>query len=503
MASLSSVKQWDQECDILICGYGLSGAVTAIEAYDADPDVNLLIIDKVPEEFAGGNSRVAGQSLLMVNNADALVEYQRAMSVANPIPEDMLRTWAERMVELEGWVKARAEEVGSEFIRGTGFNEHEAILEFPEFGAAEAVNYTATILPIPSGVWLAFKKNVEKRNIPVQFECTLLDLIQDPDTLEVFGARVLINGEEQSIRARKAVVMATGGFEANQQMQRDYYGLPDAVPMGTPYNTGDGLKILQKAGADMWHLRNLGQSGGIWPSMQIPGKPTSYLRNWLLPAFSWFDVDADGRRCYPETNSLQTTHYKIKKHGRHIDSPLPLAGPMHMIFDSTTMNAGKLALEVMGWSAVVDDYQWSDDNTGELELGLIVKADTIEELAEKISKPADVLAEELSKYNQSCEAGVDEEYGRRAETLYPIQGPPYYAMRLVPGIVCTGGGARRNIESEVLDHNLQPIPRLFEVGELGSMFSDLYQNGSYLTECMISGRAAGKNVLKLSDWQSG
>ncbi len=74
-------------------------------------------------------------------------------------------------------------------------------------------------------------------------------------------------------------------------------------------------------------------------------------------------------------------------------------------------------------------------------------------------------------------------------------------MRVDPVIVCTGGGARRNIRSEVLGHDGQPIRRLYEAGELGSMFSDLYQNGSYLTEAMISGRAAGRELVGLQAWE--
>lgn len=61
-------------------------------------------------------------------------------------------------------------------------------------------------------------------------------------------------------------------------------------------------------------------------------------------------------------------------------------------------------------------------------------------------------------------------------------------------------GGRRNIESEVLTPAGNAISRLYEAGELGSMFSNLYQNGSYLTEAMISGRAAGKNAAKQSSW---
>ena len=101
-----------------------------------------------------------------------------------------------------------------------------------------------------------------------------------------------------------------------------------------------------------------------------------------------------------------------------------------------------------------------------------------------------------------CDNGNDSEFGRTPQTLQPLREAPFYAIKVVPAIVCTSGGARRNIESEVLDHNGKPISRLYEAGELGSMFSGLYQNGSYLTEAMISGRAAGRNALGLTPWES-
>ena len=68
---------------------------------------------------------------------------------------------------------------------------------------------------------------------------------------------------------------------------------------------------------------------------------------------------------------------------------------------------------------------------------------------------------------------------------------------ITPALVCTGGGAKRNMDGQVFDHHGNVIPRLLEAGELGSMFSDLYQNGSYLTEAMITGRGAARSALAL------
>ena len=89
MASLQSVTHWADETDVLICGYGLAGATAAIEAHDLDPGADILILEKMPEVWAGGNSRVSGQSLLISKNKEALKSYQRAMSQPNPIPEDL------------------------------------------------------------------------------------------------------------------------------------------------------------------------------------------------------------------------------------------------------------------------------------------------------------------------------------------------------------------------------------------------------------------------------
>jgi len=497
MAGLGKVKSWDVECDVLICGYGCAGASAAIEAYDTDPHARILVVEKAPKEFAGGNARVSGQSLMISKDAEALKSYQRAMSTSNPIPDAMLDEWADRMVHIETWIKKIAKDANAEFFRGSGFSGRDVVLEFPEFGAAAAVDYTATILPHPSGVWLALKSNVEKRRIPVKFDTAIVDLIQDPDTLEVFGAYVDVAGERKAIRAQRGVIMAVGGYEADLQMQRDYYGLSNVRPFGTPYNTGDGVRIMQKAGAEMWHLRNQGQSGGIWPGILAPDQETSYMRNFMLPAFSWMDVDATGKRFYGETNELQLTHYKEKKHGRWVDVPLHLAYPVYMIFDESTRSAGKLILEVMTWVSVVKQRPWSEDNSAEIESGLIKVADDIASLATQIDIDPKTLTAEVQAYNAACEAGIDEQHGRNPETLLPIANGPFYAVLITPSIVCTGGGARRDLDGHVFNQQGNIIPRLFEAGELGSMFSDLYQNGSYLTEAMITGRGAAKAALAL------
>ena len=149
------------------------------------------------------------------------------------------------------------------------------------------------------------------------------------------------------------------------------------------------------------------------------------------------------------------------------------------------------------WSSVVKQYPWSEDNSAEVEADLIKAAEDIASLATKIGLDPEVLTAEVDTYNAACEAGIDEQHGRNPDTLLPITNGPFYAVLITPSIVCTGGGARRDLDGHVFDGDDNIIPRLFEAGELGSMFSDLYQNGSYLTEAMITGRGAARAALAL------
>jgi hypothetical protein len=359
----------------------------------------------------------------------------------------MLREWAARMVALEPWIEARAREAGTRYLRGSGWSEGEAVYEFPEYGARAAVAYNAIITPIPSGVWLTTRTCVEKRRgIRRLFDCPIVDLVQDPDTLEVFGAMVEQHGVRRAIRARRGVVLATGGYEADLELQRNYFGFAEVHALGTPYNTGDGLRILQKAGAELWHLRNFGQSGGVWPGIAVPGARSALLRRQIWTTWSWLELGADDRRFYDEGAPLHHTHFKEQRHGWWVDTPHAQAMPIHMLFDERTRLNNCLVTRSMTWATVVDGLGWSEDNRAEIDSGLIHSAATLEELARKTGRDPVRVRAAVERYNEACRSGVDADFGRPRHALEPLQGPPYYAVALVPTIVCTSGGARRHLD---------------------------------------------------------
>jgi uncharacterized protein with FMN-binding domain len=133
----------------------------------------------------------------------------------------------------------------------------------------------------------------------------------------------------------------------------------------------------------------------------------------------------------------------------------------------------------------------------EIAKGWIIRANTITELAQKTGIDPTALAAEIQLYNGFCRSGSDIGYGRAAQYLKPLaaQGP-YYAFPVKAALTNTQGGPRRNINCEVLDVRGKPIPHLYSAGELGSFYTDIYNGGGNLSECLFSGRTAGANAAK-------
>jgi succinate dehydrogenase/fumarate reductase flavoprotein subunit len=183
--------------------------------------------------------------------------------------------------------------------------------------------------------------------------------------------------------------------------------------------------------------------------------------------------------------------------------------PFYIVFDEASRKKfSPISIVVEGykitWTGCFSRYEWSRDNSKEIENGWIVKADTIEKLAKKIGEhcrgneekmdPA-LLEKTVAKFNEYCEAGEDPDFNRNKETLTPIKTSPFYAIEAYPGSVNTQGGPKRNEKCQILDVRGQRIPRLYSAGELGSFWVHLYNSGGNLGECLATGRIAGRNAV--------
>jgi predicted oxidoreductase len=148
---------------------------------------------------------------------------------------------------------------------------------------------------------------------------------------------------------------------------------------------------------------------------------------------------------------------------------------------------------------MVERYDWSGDNRKELAQGWITRAETLTALAQTLGLAPAVLEATVARWNAHCHAGVDSDYGR-TKMLCPIQQAPFYAVELSPSMLNTQGGPRRNAKAQIVCPNGSPIPRLYSAGELGSIYSYLYQGTGNIGECLAFGRIAGRHAAAERPW---
>ena len=458
---------WDAEYDVVIVGYGGAGSVASITA--ADLGSKVLLVEKAPKGEEGGNTRVCGQHVVDFTDVQQGIDYLKGVRDRYTVwPDEWIELFVNKANEFEAW------------WNGFGYTEYETrpradyALPF-----ADSVIMYYTEIPGNPRLWVGLSEQVQKRvdegKLEVWYDSPAKKLIQDPYTKTILGVEVETENRKVNIRAKNGVILTCGGYENNQEMIQNYLQRSYNGHLGTKYNTGDGIKMAIEVGADLWHMS---ATSGPYPAFENPETGTGSMITSAVGANAAIFVGPDGTRFMNENFSPK--HGYIQLNG--VYSVIRIPPDAWMVFDKTTLEKKEL---LAGFGA---------GNETALQKGWIVGGATIEELAEKTGLPADALSKQIEEYNGYAANGADPVYGRPAENLTAFDGAGYYAVRVTPCNLNTQGGPVRNTNCEVLDTHGNPIPNLYSAGELGSMHSGLYQGGSNVTECFVTGRIAATNA---------
>jgi hypothetical protein len=420
-AALPKMK-WDKEADVVVLGCGGAGTVAAVTAHDAGAKV--IIIEKAPE--GGGNSRLGGADFTFTvpsKTGDAATFMHAVCNGTTPM--EVCEAWANEIAGNREWL----DKMG---IAYSASKDRFASADFKSFPGAGGVAY-GRITGSGLGFYAGMEKALKDRGIEVMFSSPATELIQDPISKEVLGVKVKTEGDEKSIKAGRAVILTTGGFEYNDEMKKNYLRPSTIKFTGWIYNTGDGIKMAQALGADLWHMSM------ICSALYTIITPNSQI-GWMYPepkGSNFILVTKYGQRFmkegswFPHRTVMGYSQWDWRDDRK--DSEYPCC-PHYMIFDEKTRLAGGIGsgdsggMSGMGnticptWLGGVAPAWgkpgggWSKDNSVEIEKGWIKKADSIEALAKLIGgeMTADALTATVKKWNGLCDAGVDSEYGRGA-----------------------------------------------------------------------------------------
>lgn len=509
-------SKWDIEADVVVVGYGLAGATSAIVAHDAGAKV--LLLEKLP--VPGGNSLLAGGAIIFSTDVEDTIRYLRACS-GGRVDEAIIEFMARGLVEVPSYVNQFAEAAGAVT---TTMDAPFLLYPFPgresfrlmrvlgfkgEVDAREAVQVVDMRKRAESTrrgglqVMKMMFRLVEQSGVEVMLSTPAKRLVQDNEG-RVAGLMAESKGQEIAIKTNKAVILACGGFEFNDWLKKQYLEIQPIYGVGCPGCTGDGILMSQKVGAALWHMWLIhGSYGFKFPEFRCGFRiPFGGALNPREPArVGWIVVNKHGKRfmneCVP---FIQNSPYKamqsINTDFLSTSSGLPEYTniPCYMVFDEEGRKQGPIAFPL----SILDEdrYEWSEDNMAEVRRGWIKYADTILELAEKVGVNPAGLKQALERWNSQCAEGKDTDFGRIPGSMVPIKNPPYYIVECWPVVTTTQGGPRFNSKCQIVDPYGEPIPGLYKAGELGSFYGHLYTLGGALAECIIEGRTAAENAVR-------
>ena len=453
------------ETDVVVVGSGFAGFAAAIEAHDAGADVTML--EKMP--LVGGNSIIAGGG---INAVDPI--RQALDNLEDSIQQHYDQTlWGG---DYRG-DPARVKRLVEEALAQVEWCEKEGITF-----ADRVVMHTGSLFPrghkaiepgsSGRGLIMGLEAAAIDRGITILTDHMVTGIIrEEPFQGGVLGVEVEANGDTLYFKARKAVVMGSGGFGHDYRLLNLHYPvITEAIPSTNHIGaTGECLMYGQDVGAHLVGMDFI----QIHPYLGAP-KPGRFS----VDARYNIMVNAEGNRFVAEDAR------------RDVQSDAAFAqtdGTFWMIWDD--------------WGR--KDLGKTDEVVEEnVAAGNIFRGDTLEELAEQIGTPAENLVSAVTKYNQYVEAGEDPEFGKAESSMaFKLEVPPFYAHLQKPGIHHTMGGMLTNVEAQVIDRFGEPIPRFYAAGEAtGGIHGTNRLGGNATPDCLVFGRTAGANAAAEEPW---
>jgi tricarballylate dehydrogenase len=487
--------------DVIVVGGGNAAMCAALSAHEGGAKV--LVLERAPLVERGGNSVYSdGLMRFVYDGADDiralapdLTDAELAVSDFGSYTEgeffdDMARITQYRtdpdlceiLVKNSKatllWMKRN----GVRFLPTYGRQAYKVDGRFRFWGGA-----TMAVAAGGPGLVEALYSAAERRGVEIVYGAWVQGLVHSD--AGVLGVVARLNGETTRFLGG-AVVLACGGFEANTEWRTRYLG-PGwdlAKVRGTKYNTGDGLAMALRLGAQPYghwsgcHAtgweRNAADFGDLTftPQYQRHSYPLGVM------------VNLEGKRFVDEGADFR--NYTYAKYGRAV---LQQTGQVAwQIFDSKVL------------SMLREEYRTRRVTK--------VSANSLEELADKMEDVDKTqLLKTIQEFNAAVATGVpfdpNVKDGRRAEGLTipksnwanRVEAPPFEAYAITCGVTFTFGGVRITDQGQVVDTNHEPIPGLFAAGEMvGGIFYFNYPGASGLTSGAVFGRLAGRGAARFA-----
>ena len=479
----------------------------------AEEGAKVLVVEKretatgIREDIGAINSKLQQEAIqenpeLAIDKMEAMQELVRYG--AGYVDSDLIRVWINESGEMVDWLTDLLEKSGNYYMSleggigntaDPGRDKAYATGHSPHKTEAAAKDDAITLNS-------TFQQHCDELGVEWKLSTSLVKLEQDENG-KVTGiiAQDGNDGHYIRINTSKGVIICAGGYACNTEMMQALQ--PQTLEMKINYSLGStcdgsGIKAMMWAGAglDPTHASMMFNRCCCLPT-ETAGYKTNGKWFWFGEQ-PFLKVNLNGKRFCNESGPYEFMLHSMEMQPYHTYCDIFDANNKQYAEQFDEVGCCRLfpfpngAASNMGY-----DYVWSK-NEELIEAGYLQKANTLEELAEKLNIPVDNFVATVNRYNELCAAGVDEDYGKERHRLTPVDTAPFYGIRTGAWHLTTLNGCRINTDMQVLDTNGEPIEGLYATGDCtGGMFATTYPNlftGLACGRTMTFGRHAAKLV---------
>ena len=437
------------DADVVILGAGAAGLSAALEASNAGTSV--VVLEK--QGIVGGSTTRSGGKLVAAgtkqqeeagftgDTAEDLYNYLSSFDTYHEIDADKLHEFTDHALEDVQWLEGLGVDV---------INVEPIHSSITPWRVLNTKGGGGQVSGIGGQITVPLYDAVAKTDTQFIYNCTADEILMK-DGKAVGAKGTMKDGSTVTVNA-KGVIVATGGYASNHELGSAYYkNYSTSVPAG---NVGDGFTMAEAVGAD------------VYQSKGVQEVAVSFTCGVGINEESGLVVNNKGERVVDEWT-----------YQSHVATALRESG-----------SEG-------GWYIAC-----SNDPNPTVQYGMTLdstlSAETVEELAEKMGADPETLAATVTRYNELCDKGVDEDFGKPSEYLTKLEGP-YYAIQMNPVLTVTFGGINTDTASHVLDKEGNVIGGLYAAGEtafVGIFGSEYPSCGVAIGSSVHYGRLAGQNA---------
>lgn len=468
--------KWDRETDVVVLGAGGAGLMAALQAHDGGAQV--VLFDKghsayhTATRMCGGLFTAYGTKIQKAQNVkDSAEQFARdVLSYGGYMNfPGIVRAWTAKSGEVFDWMADR----GLAEFRLETYGGH------TNLRAVRQISYTGK--DYVDVLW----KEFQQRRIPIEFGTPLAGFIYDDKARRVVGVQVAApNGRSLAIRARKGVILATGGITGSaERLDKWVPAVAGAgVAIGGDANDGSAMMIaVRDLGVPLSHMQYI--ASYPW-GVVTRGRNGVACRYLYFVAAGGILVNKLGKRFISEETGMTKVSPELPRQ------------PESVHF---------LLVDGQGWDETLKKYAigslfsmpaWSMERVNEeIARGKVLfRGDTLDDVARSAGIPPQDLAETLKIYNKAVEAQSDTAFKRQKLPRQMTSGP-FYMVRMSFWNNLSLGGVRVDEQCRVLGADDKPVAGFYAAGEtVGGVHGATYCGGNAISWCHTSGYIAGKHI---------